>query len=359
MIKILTVIGARPQFIKAAALSARIAKTEGMVEVIAHTGQHYDANMSQVFFDDLGLPAPTYVMEKPKGNNLDMIAHQLVELNKIIGIEMPDYLLVYGDTDSTLAGAIAANKNNVKLVHVEAGLRSFNMDMPEENNRKITDCISDLLFTTDSIATSNLQNENSIGETEQVGDIMLETLLLVRQSLGPAPLDGSYAVATFHRPSNVDVHNNLLEILKAMAELSKERKIVIPTHPRSQQNIMRTLAELNEPDIDIQLIDPLGYVAMMELVKGSEFVFTDSGGLQKEAVYLNKPCLVLREETEWKVLEAENFLKTVPSIEFETIISIARSKFSTDFERLPDPSSVSKKICRKIKEHYGKSIHNC
>lgn len=357
MIRILTVIGARPQFIKAAALSARIRQLPDFEEVIVHTGQHYDQNMSRVFFEELGLPSPKYLLQKPDGNNLVMIAHQLLELNKIIQKERPDYLLVYGDTDSTLAGAIAANKNRVKLVHVESGLRSFNTNMPEENNRKLTDCVSDILFTTDEIAQNNLKFENVVGQEYCVGDIMLETLLLVQNSLDISNASEGYVVATFHRPSNVDDQTNLHEIMEAMAALSLQKRIIIPAHPRSRKNIENTLASITGPDANIEIVAPVGYVDMIQLVAGSDIVFTDSGGLQKEAVYLRKPCVVLRKETEWKMLEQQNFLKTVSRIECHDIISAAKSKFNTAFNLLPDPSNVSLKICEKIREYHGKSFN--
>lgn len=358
MIKILTVIGARPQFIKAAALSVRFREDPHITEVIVHTGQHYDENMSQVFFNELSIPNPKYTLKKPAGDNLDMIANHLIEINKIIKLEQPDYLLVYGDTDSTLSGAIAANKNRVRLIHIEAGLRSFNLDMPEEHNRKLADCISDLLFTTDEKSQANLRNENILGKSVIVGDIMLETLYLIRDKLTKPVRAENYAIATIHRPSNIDSAENLEEILKALVDLSKQWKILIPTHPRSRQIITEALARLNVSTEYIELIDPVGYLEMMNLVKYSQFVLTDSGGLQKEAVYLKKPCLVLRCETEWKLLEHNNYVKVLEKIEHLEIVQKAHAEYNCNFSLLPDPSKVSFKICKELKRYHDENFYN-
>jgi UDP-GlcNAc3NAcA epimerase len=358
LIKVLTVIGARPQFIKAAALSVRFMDDPGITEVIVHTGQHYDENMSQVFFNELSIPSPKYVLKKPSGNNLDMIANHLIELNKIIKLEQPDYLLVYGDTDSTLSGAIAANKNCVNLIHIESGLRSFNLDMPEENNRKLADCIADLLFTTDKTAQANLRNENISGKSVLVGDIMLETLSLVRDKLPKPSRTINYAIATIHRPSNIDSAENLEEILKALVELSKQWKIIIPTHPRSRKIIADALIRLNVSTEYIELIDPVGYLDMMSLVQYSQIVLTDSGGLQKEAVYLKRPCLVLRCETEWKFLENNNFVKVLDKIKCLEIVQKAHAEYNCDFSLLPDATNVSFKICKELREYHNENFNN-
>ena len=357
MIKILTIIGARPQFIKAAALSHHIAARDDIDEIIVHSGQHYDDNMSKIFFDELSLPRPNYTIKKTAKNNVDMIANQLVELNRIIQSEKPDYVLVYGDTDTTLAGAISANKNSVKLIHVEAGLRSFNIEMPEENNRKLTDCISDLLFTTDQLASENLLSENTQGNIFLVGDIMLETLCMVKGSLESRKTREPYALATLHRPSNIDNPKNLREIVDAFAEISKQFPVIIPAHPRSFLKFREIIESNIKKYKNINLIEPVGYIEMLTLVKNCSIVLTDSGGLQKEAVHMNKKCVVLRNETEWKLLEKNKYVFVLDEITSEEILKKVNDDFCTDYSNLPDPSSVSKAICNKIVEYHD-SIHN-
>ena len=351
-------MGARPQFIKAAALSNQINLRNDFEEVMVHTGQHYDGNMSKIFFDQLSLPRPNYELKKAAGDNVDMIAHQLIELNQIIKFERPDYVLVYGDTDTTLAGALVANKNKVKLVHVESGLRSFNIDMPEENNRKLTDCISDLLFTTDEIAINNLRSENAYGEKLLVGDIMLETLYLIKANVNLYEKVDPYALVTLHRPSNVDQPKILNEILSALCVLSQDLDIIIPVHPRVGPKISQILGSINYGKNNIKLIEPLGYVEMLKLLNNASLVLTDSGGLQKEAVYLQKPCVVLRLETEWKYLQQRKYIHVLDDLTRDDILIKSQETFYDNYSELPDPTLVSKKICEKIREHYENNRHH-
>ena len=340
-------VGARPQFIKAAALSLEFSCQPGIEEIVVHTGQHYDKNMSEIFFRELNLPKPKYTLVKPDGNNAIMISHTLSELTKIIEYEKPNFILVYGDTDSTLAGAIAANKNGIRLIHVEAGLRSFDLNMPEEVNRKLTDNVADILFTTDDIATKNLQNEGCNAYTVEAGDIMLETLNLVKPLLKKrTPND--YALVTLHRKSNVENEKNLTEIAKAISVIAENRRIIFPVHPRTKERIVSVLTQFHCNQENLQLINPVGYIEMMELLLNSNFVITDSGGLQKEAVALQKPCVVLRTETEWKLLEKQNQLVTLDEITAQNILKKMAFNFNdnvTISDNIAKPSTI---ICKEI-----------
>lgn len=344
-------IGARPQFIKAAALSLEIKNRANINEVIVHTGQHYDQNMSGIFFDQLRMPKPNYTLTKPAGNNSEMISSVISELNRIIFIEKPDYLLVYGDTDTTLAGALAANKNKLKLIHVEAGLRSFNIDMPEEVNRRVTDMVSCINFVTDDIAVRNLETEKTAGQVVKVGDIMLETLQLVLPELEKLQIR-NYVLSTVHRPSNVDNENNLFEIVQALVQISQDQNVIIPVHPRTREKFIHILKNLDYNPDKLKIIEPVGYIEMMQLLQSCSFVITDSGGLQKEAVMLQKPCIVLRLETEWKALEQKKYLVTLDNISTRNILSKLNFEFHRFNEFAVTKYNVSKKICDYILNYH-------
>ena len=344
-------IGARPQFIKAAALSLEIKNRANINEVIVHTGQHYDQNMSGIFFDQLRMPKPNYTLTKPAGNNSEMISGVISELNRIIFVEKPDYLLVYGDTDTTLAGALAANKNKLKLIHVEAGLRSFNIDMPEEVNRRVTDMVSCINFATDDIAVRNLQNEKTAGQVAKVGDIMLETLQIVLPELEQLQI-GNYVLSTVHRQSNVDNENNLFEIVQALVQISQNQNVIIPVHPRTREKFINILKNLDYNPDKFKIIEPVGYIEMMQLLQSCSFVITDSGGLQKEAVMLQKPCIVLRLETEWKALEQKKYLVTLDNISTHNILSKLNFEFHRFNEFTKAKYNISKKICDYILNYH-------
>ena len=300
MKKILSIVGARPQFIKAAALSPKL--RESFSEVLLHTGQHYDTKMSDVFFADLNIPAPDYSCDIHGGSPSEQTGRMLIEIEKIALKERPDYVLVYGDTTSTLAGAIVAAKLGVCLTHVEAGLRSYNRKMPEEVNRLLTDHISDILLVPSKAAEMNLTKEGLNKGVHIVGDIMLDLFLqkisliednkklLDRMKLEP----DQYSVLTLHRAENVDSKERLSEIFSALAQLPTS--LLFPIHPRTRQRIKDFGIQLGK---NIQIVEPLGYGEMMQVCHSAEVIFTDSGGLQKEAYFLGVPCLTLRTETEW------------------------------------------------------------
>lgn len=298
--KIITVLGARPQFIKAAAVSNRI--REKHEEKIVHTGQHYDENMSKVFFDELQIPMPDYNLSVGSGNHGYQTGHMLIKIEEILEKEKPDCLLVYGDTNSTIAGALAASKLHIPVAHVEAGLRSFNMRMPEEQNRILTDHISSLLFTPTDTATENLKHEGITKGVYNTGDVMFDGILHfsniaskkceILDNVGISPLD--YILVTIHRAENTNDIGRLKNIIEALNESGE--KIILPIHPRTKKFIENYGLGFNE---NIKLIDPVGFLDMIYLEKNCKKIVTDSGGVQKEAFFMGKPCITMRDETEW------------------------------------------------------------
>jgi len=302
--KIFTVIGARPQFIKAAPVSKALQEA-GHQEFLVHTGQHYDHKMSQVFFDEMGIPKPNANLEVGSGNHGWQTGQMLIGIEDLLLEEKPDWVLVYGDTNSTLAGALAAAKLQIPIAHVEAGLRSFNREMPEEHNRVLTDHVSDLLFCPTQTAVDNLARENITRGVHNVGDVMYDAVLqfseisearsTILESLGISPKD--YFLATVHRPANTDNPENLMAIFEAFREL--DETIVFPVHPRTRSKITTLIDDLEIFAPKLKLIDPVGYLDMLSLEKNARTILTDSGGIQKEAYWLNIPCITLREETEW------------------------------------------------------------
>jgi len=306
--KILTIVGARPQFIKAGTLSRYISNLLDVTEVIVHTGQHYDSNMSDVFFDELKIPKPHYNLNIGGLSHGVMTGRMIEGLEGIIVKEKPDWLLVYGDTNSTLAGAIVASKLKVKIAHVEAGLRSFNFEMPEEINRIITDRLSKILFCPTENAIDNLLKEgfqNFDISILNVGDIMYEGALFYHQHMIKPTFitDGSnFVLATLHREENTDNPERLKTILCTLNEFSESKRVIIPLHPRTKKKI----EELNLITNTIEFVDPVSYLNMIWLLNHCEFVVTDSGGLQKEAYFFKKACITLREETEWLELVEHN-----------------------------------------------------
>ena len=299
--RVVTIIGNRPQFVKAAAVSRRLRETHE--ELIVHTGQHYDDELSRVFFEELGVPAPDRELGIGSGSNTDQTARQLAALEPVLAETEPDLALVYGDTNSTLAGAIAAAQAGIAVGHVEAGMRSYDRAMPEELNRVLTDHVADLLLCSTPIAIENLEREGAVGEKYLVGDVMADVSLAFREiaeqrsrvldDLGLAP--GEYLVVTAHRAGNVDDPARL-RLLVALLEALPDR-VVFPVHPR-------TRTRLNDAGLagrlaEVELIPPLGYLDFLKLARHSRAVLTDSGGVQKEAYLLGVPCVTLRDRTEW------------------------------------------------------------
>ena len=300
---ILTVIGARPQFIKAAAVSHAIAERPQLNEVLLHTGQHFDADMSDVFFSELGIPEPEYTLNIHGGLHGAMTGAMLGEVEKIMVERTPDMVLVYGDTNSTLAGALAAAKLHIPVAHVEAGLRSFNRAMPEEVNRVLTDHVSDLLLCLTTASLVNLKDEGIARGVYHVGDVMYDATLKARErafkeSTVLKRLDLTeerYVFATIHRAENTDDATTLDTLLDYLKDLAREHAVVLALHPRTRAAVERFGLSL----AGIQVTAPLGYLDTARLLASCAMVVTDSGGLQKEAYFHQRPCVTLREETEW------------------------------------------------------------
>ena len=303
--KILSIIGARPQFIKAAAVSREIAKHNEITEIIVHTGQHFDPNMSKIFFDQIKIPEPDYNLGINSLRHGAMTGRMLEEIEKVLIIENPDWVIVYGDTNSTLAGSLAAKKLHLRAAHIEAGLRSFNMNMPEEINRILTDRVSDILFCPTQTAIDNLVNEGyeKLGcKIIFSGDVMLDAALLYSEK-AQMPIEdipSQFILATIHREENTIDEERLKSIYNALKIISKEIQIIIPIHPRTRKQ----LDELHSisKESNIKLINPLGYLEMLFLIRHCSLIITDSGGLQKEAYFFEKPCITIRDETEWTEL---------------------------------------------------------
>lgn len=300
MTKILTIIGARPQFIKASAVSRSVQKKNNVKEIILHTGQHFDANMSEVFFNQLNIPRPDIQLNINGGGHGEMTGRMLMEIEKALITHKPDRVMVYGDTNSTLAGALAAAKLHIPVAHVEAGLRSFNMQMPEEINRILTDQISDLLFCPTATSVQNLTNEgfsNKPVQVLQVGDVMQDAaLFFARKSVAPVDyMPKDYILATLHRAENTDCPVRLAAIVDALNTLHRTvAPVVLPLHPRTRNLLLHNGLLLN-----VHVMEPVGYFEMLWLLQRCQLVLTDSGGVQKEAFFFQKACVTMRDQTEW------------------------------------------------------------
>jgi UDP-GlcNAc3NAcA epimerase len=324
MIKIATIIGARPQFIKAATVSRAIKEAneiaQNVEEIIIHTGQHYDSNMSDIFFQEMEICPPNYNLGIGGLSQGAMTGRMIESVEKVLSQEKPDCVLVYGDTNSTLAGALAAVKMHIPVAHVEAGLRSFNRRMPEEINRILTDQCSDLLFTPSNVSTQQLITEGiSRDKIFQFGDVMYDAAIYYQTKaqskssiLEKLKLQTkNYALVTIHRAENTDDPNCLKEIILGLNAISKYIVVVFPLHPRTklaleQQDLLKIIQQ------NVVIIDPVGYLDMIHLEANSKIILTDSGGVQKEAYFFKVPCLTLRAETEWIELVQNGFNKLVP-----------------------------------------------
>lgn len=298
--KVLSVVGARPQFIKAATVSRIIRKSPEVKEILLHTGQHYDENMSEVFFRELYIPIPDYNLEVGSGSHAEQTGSMLKGIEKVLQKEHPDCTLVYGDTNSTLAGALAASKLHIPVAHVEAGLRSFNRAMPEEINRIVTDRISDLLFAPTCTAIDNLLHEGLAENTCFSGDVMFDSVMYYQDRIRREPakyhtagVPENYLLATIHRAENTDNLENLRNIFLAFSRIDHE--ILLPIHPRTRKILTKSVTVPR----NVKIIDPVGYMQMLSLTMNAGKILTDSGGLQKEAYFLGKQCVTLRTETEW------------------------------------------------------------
>lgn len=338
--KIVTIVGARPQFIKAAVVSRAIESynrqnSENLIEeVIVHTGQHYDNNMSNIFFTEMSIPKPKYSLHIGGGSHGAMTGQMLEQIETVLLEEKPNVVLVYGDTNSTLAGALAASKLHIPVAHVEAGLRSFNMNMPEEINRILTDRISKWLFCPTKTAVNNLTKEgfeNFSAKVECTGDVMYDASLFYKQNANLSKeiselinRHGDFYLATIHRAENTDKVERLRNIIESLESIAKDKAVILPLHPRTKKVIEMANIKIE----NIMTIEPVGYFDMICLLERCLAVFTDSGGVQKEAYFFKKQCITLRDETEWielveygfnqlvgaektKILQAEQNLKLI------------------------------------------------
>ena len=325
--KIVSIVGARPQFIKAAVVSRALRKVPGVSEVLVHTGQHYDDNMSRVFFEELEIPEPDHHLGVGSGSHGAQTGRMLEAIERVLLTEKPDWVLVYGDTNSTLAGALAAVKLHVPVAHVEAGLRSFNRRMAEEVNRVVTDHVADLLFAPSKAAAENLDREGIPRErVHLVGDVMYDAALyygakaettsriLERLELKPK----EYILATVHRAENTDASARLRAIFGGLMRVANEWPVVLPLHPRTRQALERE-GLLTEAERVLRIIPAAGYLDMMMLEKHAWLIATDSGGVQKEAYFYRVPCVTLREETEWVELVELGWNRLAPPLSAEAV----------------------------------------
>ena len=312
--KIVTIVGTRPQFIKSAPVSKALREL-GHTEILVHTGQHYDDGMSAVFFRELEISAPNVNLGVGSGSHGWQTGQMLIRIENVLLSEKPDMVLVYGDTNSTLAGALAAVKLHVPVAHIEAGLRSFNREMPEEHNRVVSDHLSNLLFCPTQTAVKNLENEGITQGVNLVGDVMYDSVLFniqlaekrshILENLKLRPKN--YALATVHRAENTDHHERLKSIFYAFEQISQNGlPVIIPLHPRTRQSLKNSKFKIEDPpylrriqNSKSTFIDPVSYLDMLLLEKNAQVILTDSGGVQKEAYWFGVPCVTLRDETEW------------------------------------------------------------
>jgi len=324
--KIVSIVGARPQFIKCSPVSKELRKDHQ--EILVHTGQHYDYEMSKLFFEEMGIPKPDYNLDVGSGPQGKQTGEMLIKIEKVLLEEKPDFVLVYGDTNSTLAGALAATKLHIKVGHVEAGLRSFDTSMPEEINRILTDHASDILFVPTKTAVENLKKEGISDRVHLTGDVMYDALLHnikiaeksnILETLHVTSKD--YFLVTIHRQSNTDDAENLSNILNALSQV--EGKVLFPVHPRTQKFIKTYGLEEKIKD-NVSLVKPVGYIDFLWLEKNAKKILTDSGGIQKEAYLLKIPCITLRENTEW-IETVEDKWNVLVGADKEKIVDAAKS----------------------------------
>jgi UDP-GlcNAc3NAcA epimerase len=316
--KVCSIVGARPQFIKAAVVSRALRKSAGLGETLIHTGQHYDSNMSSVFFEELEIPEPDYNLAIQGGSHGEQTGRMLERIERVLMDEKPDCVLVYGDTNSTLAGALAAAKLHIPVAHVEAGLRSFNRTMPEEINRILADHVSALLFAPTETAVHNLQREGVAPSIVHcVGDVMYDAALFYARKAETASSimarlaleEKTYVLATIHRAENTDNETRLQALFEGLTRVAQHIPVVLPLHPRTRKG----LADLGRQRIGkLMVIDPVGYLDMVMLERNARLIATDSGGVQKEAYFYRVPCATLRAETEWTELVQLGWNTLVP-----------------------------------------------
>ncbi|MBE4907077.1 UDP-N-acetylglucosamine 2-epimerase (non-hydrolyzing) [Bacillus luteolus] len=350
--KFITVLGARPQFIKAAPVSRELRKEHE--ELIIHTGQHYDANMSDIFFEELHIPKPDFHLGVGSGSHGKQTGDMLAQIEEILLAEKPDYLLVYGDTNSTLAGALAAAKLHIPVVHIEAGLRSFNKKMPEEINRIMTDHVSEYLFCPTDTAIENLTNENITHNVINVGDVMYDAVVYNKklanegsEILTKHGLESKqYHLITIHRAENTDDEQKINNILEAFNKIDELK--VWPIHPRTKHKLESYGLKLDEIP-NLKVIEPVGYLDMLTLESNAKKIITDSGGVQKEAYFMEVPCVTVREQTEWvETLEGE--ANILVGTDVNKIIEAVNKEVSPSYKLVFGDGNASRKIVEAIRK---------
>jgi len=343
--KLVTIIGARPQFIKAAIVSRHLRQYRGFQEIMVHTGQHYDENMSAIFFKELEMQQPDYHLAIGSSSHGAQTGRMMESIEKVLLDVKPEGILIYGDTNSTLAGALVASKLHIPVFHIEAGLRSFNMKMPEEINRIVADCLSRLLFAPTMAAVKNLEKEGVAPERVFcVGDVMYDVTLYygekadsVSGKLSELNLNSKdYILTTIHRAENTDIIDRLLIITDALIEISKTNKVVLPLHPRTRAILLKC-GLLEKIQNALVLIDPLGFLDMLQLEKHAKLIITDSGGVQKEAFFHQVPCVTLRDETEWVELIDLGWNRLIKPTSVETIIEGVQQKLNAPLGQHAEP----------------------
>ncbi|MBI0581603.1 MAG: UDP-N-acetylglucosamine 2-epimerase (non-hydrolyzing) [Methanomassiliicoccales archaeon] len=352
--KILSIVGARPQFVKVSPVHKAVSKRHE--HSILHTGQHYDYQMSQVFFEELNIPVPDYYLGVGSGSHGAQTGKMLAAIEEVLIKDRPDLMLVYGDTNSTLAGALAAVKMGIPIGHIEAGLRSYRHGMPEEINRVLTDHVSDLLFCPSQISKDNLKKEGVSKGVHVVGDTMTEVLLDLEDRINDDVLDklgvkkGDYVLCTIHRQENADDRKNMEEIIGAV--ISSDRKFVIPLHPRTRKNLAgwNMLSGLERAD-NVVLTEPQNFMAFTSLEKNAAKIMTDSGGVQKEAYFFGVPCVTVRDETEWVETLQDGWNVLVGAHRDSIASALAAEKPLVERGTSYGDSRVSERIVRLIEEH--------
>jgi len=334
-LNIVSIVGARPQFVKAAVVSRALRKLPNVAEVLVHTGQHYDQMMSAVFFEELEIPQANFNLGIGSGAHGMQTGRMLEEIERVLLETVPDWVLVYGDTNSTLAGSLAASKLHIRVAHVEAGLRSFNRRMPEETNRVLTDHLADLLFAPTDAAVRNLNNEGITKGVVRSGDVMFDASLFygqraeekstILEKLGLKPK--GFVLATVHRAENTDDISRLTAIFDAFAQVSDEVAVVVPLHPRTRA-VLKSKGKQSWEE-KIRIIDPVGYLDMLRLEKNAALIATDSGGVQKEAYFYRVPCVTLRDETEWVELVNEGWNHLAPPTSSKSVLEVLRASIGT------------------------------
>ncbi len=346
--KIVSIVGARPQFVKAAVIGKALDKFSEVEEIVIHTGQHYDENMSKIFFDELQIKKPDYNLGVGSGSHAEQTGKMLIEIEKVLLDISPDWVVLYGDTNSTIAGALAASKIHLKTAHVEAGLRSFNMRMPEEINRILTDRISTKLFAPTQNAMDLLAKEGLSEHAYLSGDVMFDSILFYEKlaeekySLNEITDLNEFYLGTVHRAENTDVPERLQNIFSAFSEL--DAPIIVPLHPRTK----KMLQGIKYSD-NVKIIEPVSYLKMVLLLKNAKKVLTDSGGLQKEAYFLKKPCITLRDETEWIETLEGNWNFIVGADKEKILERVAVNEFAEQTNAFGDGRAGEKIVAELLK----------